>query len=105
MNNDWQQESANTSPRTTGGPLGGYGQLPSQQLLPVQQSNQQASSLQPGASARPTDSGLLSQRQNNQQPQRVDALGGLLGNAFETIRSWSGKLTVVSNKMAVMAGY
>ena len=111
MSNNWQQESANKTPHATGGLLSSYGRLPSQQLQPVQQSNQQAPNLQPAAPAGPTPSGLLSQPQNQQFPianEKEHPLRdkpALLSNAFQTIQSWSGKLSVVSNKMATMVGY
>ncbi|HEY4034666.1 MAG TPA: transglycosylase domain-containing protein [Ktedonobacteraceae bacterium] len=114
MSSNWQQEpgnnhrSENNPPRATGGLLSSYGRLPSQQLPPVQQNNQPAPGLQPAAPAGPTRSGLLSQ-QRSQQPQIANGSqyppAGLLGNTFQTIRGWSGKISVISNKMAAMAGY
>lgn len=113
MSNNWQQESTNKPPHATGGLLSSYGRLPSQQLQPVQQSNQQAPNSQPAAPVGSTRSGLLSQYQNQQfpvanekePPLRDKPAAGLLSNAAQTIHSWSGKLSVVSNKMAAMVGH
>lgn len=112
MSSNWQQESTNQPPRATGGLLSNYGRLPSQQLPSVQQSNQQAAGLQPAAPAGPTHSGLLSQQQNQQlqmanrgEHPPTNKSAGLLDSTFQTIRTWSGKLSIVSNKMAAMAGY
>lgn len=112
MSNNWQEESANKPPHVTGGLLSNYGRLPSQQLQPVQQSNQEAAGVPSSISIGPTRSGLLSQQQKQQSQianERKHSPAGnpaaLLDNTFQTIRGWSGKLSVVSNKMAAMAGY
>src|SRR5215475_3940997 len=118
MSSSWQQEPANSyhsennPPRRTGGLLSAYDQLSSQQAQPAQQINQPPS-LGP---VTPAGSDLLPQQRELQNQQNLQMANGgqylpvnqppsLLGNTFQTIRGWSGKLSAISNKMAAMAGY
>ncbi len=132
MSNSWQQEpvnnhpSENNPPRGMGGLLSSYSRLPAQQAQPAQQINQPPGpgpatgmnrpSPIPARPIAPTGSGLVSQQRDGQNQQNFQVANGgqyppanrsagLVGNTFQTIRGWSGKLSVISNKMAAMAGY
>ena len=132
MSNSWQQEpvnnhrSENNPPRGMGGLLSRNSRLPDQQAQPAQQINQPPGpgpatgmnrpSPIPARPVAPTGSSLLSQQRDGQNQQNFQVANGgqyppanrsagLVGNTFQTIRGWSGKLSVISNKLAAMAGY